>query len=148
MAQEAEAEVTANKEEEEESETLKYNKMLRFLENYSRVLESQNLKAQETIVSHHEAQERIKYLQEEQQIKHMMRFEEKNRIREEKRDRARRKQREREVHLQQQVNFKDQEIQKSVDQLNLLKAEHFQQKAQEKQLRMQVVNKTADTLKK
>lgn len=64
--------------------------MLRFLENYSRILEGQNMKAQETIISHHEAQERIKYLQEEKQIKHMMHFEQQNRIREEKRDRARR----------------------------------------------------------
>ena len=46
------------------------------------------------------------------------------------------------------MNFKDKDIHKSLERLNQLKVEHFQQKAQEKHLRMQVVKGTADVLKK
>ena len=36
------------------------DKMLRFLENYSRVQEGHNLKVQENIIAHNEALERIR----------------------------------------------------------------------------------------
>ena len=52
MEQEAEAEAVAKHEQEHEVETKKVDKMLRFLENYSRVQESQNLKVAESIVAH------------------------------------------------------------------------------------------------
>ena len=52
MEQEAEAEATARYEQEHEVEQKKVDKMLRFLENYSRVQESQNLKVAESIVAH------------------------------------------------------------------------------------------------
>ena len=52
MEQEAEAEATARYEQEHEVEQKKMDKMLRFLENYSRVQESQNLKVAESIVAH------------------------------------------------------------------------------------------------
>ena len=45
MAEEAAAEAAAKHENEEELEDRKMAKMLRFLENYSRVQESHNLKA-------------------------------------------------------------------------------------------------------
>lgn len=44
MEQEAEAEATALKEHAKEAEKKKMDKMLRFLENYSRMQESHNLK--------------------------------------------------------------------------------------------------------
>ena len=44
---------------------MKYDKMLRFLENYSRVQESQNLKAQETLLQQNESDKRVKQQQEE-----------------------------------------------------------------------------------
>ena len=52
MEQEAEAEAVAKHEQEHDAETKKVDKMLRFLENYSRVQESQNLKVAESIVAH------------------------------------------------------------------------------------------------
>lgn len=60
MEQEAEAEAAALSEHVKEKEQVKVDKMLRFLENYSRVQESYNLKIQESISHHNEALERIR----------------------------------------------------------------------------------------
>ena len=57
-------------------------------------------------------------------------------------------QRLRDRQLKQQTEFKDREIQGSLDRMNQLKGEHYQQKALEKHLRMQVVKGTADVIKK
>lgn len=60
MAEEAEADRLASKAEEAEAQQISFDKMLRFLENYSRVQESHNIKIQEQINQHNESQERIK----------------------------------------------------------------------------------------
>ena len=52
MEEELQAEAEAQHDKENEAEQKKMDKMLRFLENYSRVQESHNLKVQESITAH------------------------------------------------------------------------------------------------
>ena len=65
LAQEIEAEEAAKQEEERDNNANKsftnnYDKMLRFLENYSRVQESHNLKKHQTLQALMNADDRIK----------------------------------------------------------------------------------------
>ena len=60
MQEELQAEAEAQHDKENEAEQKKMDKMLRFLENYSRVQESHNLKVQESITAHNSALERIR----------------------------------------------------------------------------------------
>ena len=78
----------------------------------------------------------------------MIKFQNQNLVREEKRFRVQQLRQEKESLLKHQLNYKDAEMQKSVDRLNRFKQEHYQQKAVEKQLRMQVVKGQADANKK
>ena len=77
MAEELEAEEAARIEEMRDNNKSKsvssnYDKMLRFLENYSRVQESHNLKKHQTLQALMTAEERIKKQQEEKEYWHVL----------------------------------------------------------------------------
>ena len=78
----------------------------------------------------------------------LMLAEQRNRQRQEKRMRMAEEEKLRVKNLKKQVEFKDNLIQTSLERMNQLKVEQYQQKALEKHLRIQVVKGTADTMKK